>query len=455
MEPRQTTAKTMILVAICAVMGVATDPLAAQEATSATLKLVSQVDEQKPENAKDEDAGEEDAENEESEEVEDECEDDSCGEDEGEEEEDATLLGEKWHRRGPLSAEYFYTGEVFTNARGGISTKRATRYRGNFDLTLRWNTEEADWWKGGEFFVYAQHSHGTTLTPRFVGDGQFYSNIDTGTLPQDLTQLGEYWYKHTFSDKRLSTKLGRQDANADFAFADLGGDFINSSFVTLPNIPMPFWPFQTVGASAFYEHSDKLHVAGGVYDSGGDHDQWWVDTAGRGLFLICHVQYEPSAGVEGARKTMIRLGMWRLTNDVYSNDGETIYDGDYGFYGTLDHLLVREADSEDQGLGVFFQTSWAPPDRNQIDRHFGGGITYRGLLNGRDEDTCGFGCTLIDFAGNLNELTGQTYECATELFYKYRFDTRAALQPDIQYITHPMGLERDALVAGVRFELTL
>jgi porin len=140
---------------------------------------------------------------------------------------------------------------------------------------------------------------------------------------------------------------------------------------------------------------------------------------------------------------------------VYSNNEEANFENNYGFYGTLDRMVFREPDSDDQGLGVFLQFSWAPPDRNQVDRHFGCGLTYQGLLPGRGKDTCGVGCTLIDFAENLNALTGQTYENAVEAFYKYRITSYSALQPDVQYIAKPFGLERDALVVGVRFELTL
>ncbi len=62
---------------------------------------------------------------------------------------------------------------------------------------------------------------------------------------------------------------------------------------------------------------------------------------------------------------------------------------------------------------------------------------------------------MIDFAENLEALTGQTYENAIEVFYKCRLTPYASLQPDVQYIAQPFGLERDALVAGLRFELTL
>jgi porin len=366
----------------------------------------------------------------------------------------STLLGEQWHQLDSITAEYIYTGEGFSNTRGGISTKGATRYRGNFDLTLSLDTEKANWWKGGEVFVYMQQDHGETLTQDFVGDGQFYSNIDTSPKPRDLTQLGEYWYQHTFGEDSPSVRIGRQDPNADFAFADLGGDFINSSFITLPNIPMPYWPFQTVGVSSLYQANDKLRLGGGAYDNGRDVGQWWVTNTSRGMFFIGQADYEPFADREEALLTLIRLGAWYTSSDTEAVDENSVYDGNYGFYVTVDRMLFTEADDAEQGLGAFFQFSWAPADRNQVDRNFGAGLVYRGLLPGRDTDTFGGGFSLIEFSPDLHEQTGQTSENAIELFYKAWPREWLAIQPDLQYIARPSGIERDALVAGLRFEVT-
>jgi porin len=364
----------------------------------------------------------------------------------------ATLFAEHWHQLGPISAEYLYTGEAFNNARGGISTKGATRYRGNFDLTLKLDTEKANWWSGGEVFVYAQQSHGRTLSQNFVGDGQYYSNIDTSPKPQQLTQLGEYWYQHKFADEALSIRFGRQDANADFAFADLGGDFINSSFVTLPNIPMPFWPFQTLGVSSLYQANEKLRLGGGAYDSGRNLGQWWVDTTSRGMFFLGQADYQPFADQEEARLTLIRLGAWYSSSDTVAVDGNRNYEGNYGFYATVDQMLFAEEEDPEQGLGAFLQFSWAPANRNQVPRNYGGGLLYRGLIAGREKDTLGAGFTLIEFSSVLQAQTGQTYENAVELFYKARLRDWLAVQPDLQYIARPYGFQRDALVVGVRFE---
>ena len=176
--------------------------------------------------------------------------------------------------------------------------------RGNLDIELSLDTETAGWWDDGLVYVYFQQSQGRTLTAQYVGDGQFYSNIDTSPKPQWLTQLGEYWYQHTFGDDELVVRLGRLDPNTDFAYPDLGWDFINSSFITLPNIPMPYWPFQQLGVTALYQPHERLRLGGGAYDNGRDVGQWWVSTTTRGMFFIAQADYMPFADCDSAPLTI-------------------------------------------------------------------------------------------------------------------------------------------------------
>lgn len=372
-----------------------------------------------------------------------------------EDSESSTILGPKWHEVGPCSFEYLYTNEVFNNTHGGLRTRGATRYRGNFDLTMRIDFERANLWSGGEVFVYMNNSHGRTLTGEFVGDGQCYSNIDTAPKPQDLTQLDEYWYRHHLDDDRLTVTIGKQDANADFGFADLGGDFVNASFTVLPNVPMPFWPFQALGVTGLYQANEKVRLGGGVFDHGRNENQWWVVTTNQGMFYLGQIDWQPLADVENALMTIVRFGSWYTNSDTMAVDGQSVFEGNYGFYVTVDRSLLPEADDPDQGLAAFGQFSWAPPDRNQVDQHFAAGLVYRGLLPSRDIDTVGLGVTQIAFCPDQRELTGQTDETAVELFYKARFGERWAVEPDLQYIARPSGVGNDALVAGVRFEMAL
>ncbi len=392
--------------------------------------------------------GEDQADNQDEEDAESEDEED----DEQEPEARATLFAENWHRAGPITAEYLYSGQLHNNARGGISTKQATRYRGNLDLSLTLDTAQANWWKNGSFFVYLQQTHGRTLSQDFVGDAQFYNGFDTSPKPQDLTQLGEYWYQHAFADDRVSVKLGRQDANEYFAYTDLGGDFINSSFLTLPNIPLPTWPTQTLGVSTVVQTSNKLQLSGGAYDHGQDIGQWWVTNTSRGMFFIGQADYQPFAEYEDSLPTVFRFGSWYTSSDTQATDELSSYEGNYGFYATVDRMLFAESEDAEQGLGTFFQFSWAPADRNYLDQHYGAGLVYRGLFPTRDNDTLGIGFSLVEFSSVVRDATGQTSENAIELFYKARLRKWLAIQPDIQYIARPGGMQRDALVVGFGFE---
>jgi porin len=53
------------------------------------------------------------------------------------------------------------------------------------------------------------------------------------------------------------------------------------------------------------------------------------------------------------------------------------------------------------------------------------------------------------FQGGTNE------ETVVELFYKVQLTPCTSVQPDLQYIATPSGIHRDALAAGLRFQLSL
>ena len=45
-------------------------------------------------------------------------------------------------------------------------------------------------------------------------------------------------------------------------------------------------------------------------------------------------------------------------------------------------------------------------------------------------------------------------ETAIEAFYKYQLTEFMSVKPDLQYIVNPGGAGRDAIVAGVRLEIS-
>jgi len=73
-----------------------------------------------------------------------------------------------------------------------------------------------------------------------------------------------------------------------------------------------------------------------------------------------------------------------------------------------------------------------------------------GLIPSCDEDISGFGIASLELSPYLNP---EATEIAFELFYKLLLVKNVALQPDLQYIVGPSGVERDAFVFGLRYEL--
>jgi len=74
-------------------------------------------------------------------------------------------------------------------------------------------------WSGATLFADLQWLAGDDGSED-VGDLQAYSNID---FPEDRFQVSEVWYQQVFEEQHLRLKLGKIDANSEFAFVDSGG----------------------------------------------------------------------------------------------------------------------------------------------------------------------------------------------------------------------------------------
>jgi porin len=353
------------------------------------------------------------------------------------------LLSPRIHERNAFSFEYVYTGEVFTNMRGGLSTNDATKYKGNFDLLMTVDLAQVGL-PEGVFFLYASQGHGKGLTNEFVGDYQMLSNID-GLYSMRVV---EFWYERDFLDGALHTRFGKQDANADFAVVDMAGDFINSSFGFAPNIPLPAWPDGAMGASFFYDHNDATQIRGGVWDGAAEGGSWGVSGMGD---LFTMMELEQRYEWRGKPGELI-VGLWHH-NGEFGDPALPPESGCFGVEMGVQQMLLpeRTLDPEnEQGLGAFIQYAWAQEDRSEVDHYLGAGLFYRGLIENRDDDAIGLGLAKANFS---DFVVGQTQETAIELFYKAQLAPYAMIQPDMQYIARPNGEHRDAFVFGVRSEI--
>jgi len=365
--------------------------------------------------------------------------------------------GRTWLEDHGLGFYLDYYGEVFWNTRGGIQTTHGGVYQGLLDLAVEFSTESAGLWKGGYLFFLFQHKHGEGITQDYVGDFQVLSNMDAFSF----TQVSELWYRQSFFDDRLWIKVGKQEANADFAGLEFGGEFINSSAGFSPTIPLPSYPDQDLGVALGIAPVSWFSVNLGAYNGDPDGSRSlkgaFLDLAGPMIMVEPAFHY----GLLGGRHGHIRVGGWFNGTDVDSpdeNDPDPETHGEaYGWYLTWEDEIWRERpeDGEDaQGIALFGQYGWAPPDRSAAEHYIGGGIRWEGMIPRRDEDIAGLGVFHVRFSDEAN--LEKDSETIVEAFYVVRLFGCLFLEPDLQYIINPGGTTNpDALAVGLRFGLAM
>ena len=284
--------------------------------------------------------------------------------------------GRTWLAECGISLYLDYYGEVFWNTRGGIRTTDGGEYEGLLDLAVVFSTESAGLWKGGHLFFLFRHKHGGEgITEEYVGDFQVLSNMDA----LNFTQVSELWYRQSFLDDRIWIKVGKQEANVDFAWVEHGGEFINSSAGFSPTIPLPSYPDQDLGVVLGTAPIPWFSMNLGAYSGNPDGSRSlrgaFLDLAGPMIVVEPAFHY----GLSGSRHGHIRVGGWFNGTDVDSPDEDDpdpeTHGEAYGWYLTWDQELWRERPEDDedaQGFGVFGQYGWAPPDRSAAEHYIGG-----------------------------------------------------------------------------------
>lgn len=346
---------------------------------------------------------------------------------------------------------------------GGQTTHRGT-VRNLFELALSTHTEPLFGFQGGTLQVMIQNHAGANGSS-LVGDVQGFSNIDA----DGRTQISEFWYEQLFADDQWRLRVGKMDANSQFAFVEHGLVFLNSSMGVSPTIfAMPTYPDPSFGISLFREPDEGFYAGLGLFDGAGARG---IPTGSRGiellvrgtdLFAIGEAGWKWNVGGEFVADQpqypgRLGLGGWFHDGTFAQFDGRT-QSGTGGFYLVFDQILLREFGDESgsQGLGLFAQYGYANPEVIAITHHFGTGLTWTGLFPGRNADRLGFGISVAGLSRQGSPAPQDRFEVASEIFYEVNVNSHASVLFDIQHIANPGGqrMVRDAVVGSVRFVLT-
>lgn len=394
-----------------------------------------------------------------------------------------------------------YTVEVWGNTTGGLET--GSVYTGLLDFGVNLDLEKAVGWQGASMSTTWLWLSGRDASEDLAGNFLTISNI----AGFNTLRLGELWFQQTFLDEKISLRFGQLLADSEFVISDYAGTFINGTFgwpaFLYMNLPAggPGYPMGTLGARLTLNPVDwftfqSAVFQGNVYDQNVNrHGFRWRLDGENGFLFLNEAQarwnhHDEETGLPGQAKA----GMWIQTGELADTLAESTNSGNYGWYFILDQMLYREPSAElpspagrskdgksvvdpksgksfkepirmeksDQGLGWFGRLAFTKEDRNFLNFYFDAGLTYKGLIPTRDDDTLGIAFAYAQLGNTArNSLVdegsvGVGAEMVLEVTYQAQITPWLVIQPDIQYIINPGGTQdlNNAFVIGGRAAIT-
>ncbi len=335
---------------------------------------------------------------------------------------------------------------------GGL--RRRTSLHALYDLTTTFDLDRIAGWKDAQLVMEAYVIGGQNPSEN-VGDTQSFSDISG----PEVSEIAQLYCEKWFADRTCRLKLGKMDANSDFAAPANGIESIHSSAAFSPtNFTMVTYPNPATGILAGWVPNESWYLNLALYDGatwagyntgtlgpttffGDPADLFWIAEAGRRWKLG---ENELAGGIS--------LGAWRHTGLFTDTGGNDVHNTS-AWYATLDQELGRAAEGESGGTkSGFLQFGQADEDVAAIDRHLGLGFNWAGLCAARADDALGFYVSQAHFSRGFGFTADET---AWELDYKCQCCAGVVLRPDLQYIANPGGDASvdDALVFSLRCEL--
>ena len=408
-------------------------------------------------------------------------------------------LRSKLERAG-LQLTFTYYGDAFGNPSGGVT--QGLGYDGRFGTIIDADLEKLAGWSGASFHASIHQIHGTQFSAVNLQNLATVSGIEAPLS----TRLFNLWIEQKIGNE-INVRLGQFSAAQEFLVSQNASLFVNSTFgwPALPaqDLPSggPAYPEATPAARLTWTPTDHLTVLAAIFNGdpagpGADNpvlrDPYGLAFRVNGppLFIAefayaynqprSIAQENPHQEGAGPRTSQqpvtvpaaigglpgtVKLGAWlhtgQFADERFDSQGGLLavsggpplrHSGNFAVYGMIDQMLWRAAGgSSERELSFFLRALGAPDDRNLIDFYLDTGLTYKGLVASRPDDTIGLGAAYgrVSPLAAANDrdvmaITGMAtpirdYEATIELTYQMQLEKNWSIQPNLQYIVHPGG----------------
>jgi porin len=395
-----------------------------------------------------------------------------------------------------------YTADLQGNVAGGI--RRGAVYDGVLQPQVDVDLEKLAGWQDARARISLLQISGPSLSAGYVGNLLNVSSING--LP--ATRLYNAWLQQNAFDDVLSVRVGLMNADSEFVLSPTASLFVSSTFgwpgilaidlpgggpaypLSAPMVRVKLQPTQEIGVMAAVFSGDPTGHGGSNSLSTLQPDGTTVSFNG-GVLVMGEAGYAINQEKDAKGPPFaVKFGGWYHSSGRFgdqrfddmglslanpSSDGVPLnHHGGWGLYAIVDAMLYQVPGSDGAGLSAFARMAGTPDDRNLISFYADAGLTYKGLLPGREKDTAGIAVAYarigdraraldLDFQSFGNPFTPvRSEEVILELTYQVQVTGWWTLQPDLQAVFNPGGrvanangaVRPAALVIGLRTALT-
>ncbi len=312
-----------------------------------------------------------------------------------------------------------------------------------------------------------------------------------------LAHLVYLYGEQTLDNGRVDLAGGWLPVGTYFASSPLYCEFMNVIYCGNPHpLPVypgePDWPAATWGGQARVFVVPTVYAMAGLFQvnpkNGGISGWNLFEHGSTGLSIPVEIGWVPSFGRNGL------LGHYKVGFDEDTSSYPDLFLGSGGqpialsgqegqphggrrmYYMLVDQMLVRNGQSDTDGLIAFGGWVHSDRDTSPLENQVFGGVSETAEFLGRPQDTLGFAVSWFQVSGALTAtqqleqtfglpLTGgglgtplgvQTHEETLEAMYTATIYHGVSLMPDIQYVIHPGGTSRtpNALSLGLQTNVT-
>jgi porin len=370
-----------------------------------------------------------------------------------------------------------YIGDLLGNLRGGL--RRGATYQGFARLGANLDLDRALGLAGAQIHASVAQLHGQGLSQHYVGNLLTTSNIEGAPT----TRLYTAWYQQELLEGLVSLRLGQLLADEEFLVSEQAQNFVNATFgwpglagtdlrgggagspLPVPGIRLRIGREDGAYGQVAVFNGDP--AGGRRGDAQRRNPDGLLFPVGDDAFVIGELGWATGAGPFGL-PAAFKLGGWYHTGSYDDLRGSIAAGGtrrgNTAAYAVADTILWRPSGATEGGIGAFLRAATAPGGRNLVDLYLDAGLTWKGMLPGREEDVLGLGIAYARISGAARRRDREARladgdpgglgarESVAELTYAAQLAPGLVVQPTAQLVIGP-GPEagrRSAAVLGMR-----